>query len=169
MPVRFAFGLLNAIRRLNHGVPLIRTGEVSAGIWYTSRVPEVAAFIDVVAVIDALSVSVSVVPAGVEDVKPSVPRPGEPAGSFWVTGLAAGSGDSLYGVGFALQQTRFAAAPLATFCPAVAASAAPWSTRCVESGMSSMNRDVLVIVPLAFVCGIVSWKPTWNGDVSAKV
>src|SRR5262249_31001605 len=113
-------------------------------------------------------VSVSVVPAGVDVVNPSAPRPGEPAVSLWVTGLAAGSGHSLYGVGFAVPQTRFTIAPPAAFCPAVVAPALA-STRRVESGMSVIKRVVLVIIPLAFVCGTVSVKPSGNGDVSATV
>ena len=80
---------------------------------------------------------------------------------------AAGSGHSAYGVGLAVPQTRFTTAPLTTRWPAVVATAD--ASVSVLPAMFVITRVVLVIVPLALVCGTVSVVPTANGLASATV
>ena len=95
------------------------------------------------------------------------PRPGAPAVSRSGTSLVAGSGHSGYGVGLAGRRTRLTVAPSTTRWPAPVATADARVS--VLPAMFVIRRVVLVIVPLAFVWGIVSVKPIRNGLVSATV
>ncbi len=96
------------------------------------------------------------------------PRAGAPGVKFSTAFAEAGSGHSGYGVGFALPQTRLTIAPLTTRWPAAVATGVA-STTWVESGIDVITRVVFVIVPVEFVCGIVSVKPSSSALVSATV
>ena len=98
------------------------------------------------------SVSVSVVAEA--GPKVSAPRAEPPAPSRSATSPFVGSGQSAYGVGLVVPQARNTTAPEATFWPAVVATAV--ASVSVLPLMFVIRRVVLVTVPSAFVCGIVS-------------
>ena len=113
----------------------------------------------------ASSISVSGLPAPGPKVR--APRPGAPGVSRSTASPVAGSGHSGYGVGLGLPHTRLTVAPSTTRWPAAVATAD--ASVSVLPATFVIRRVVLVIVPLAFVCGIVSVKPIRNGLVSATV
>src|SRR3954447_9220861 len=97
-----------------------------------SRCGELTAFIAVVDVTLASSVSVSGAPPPAPMVR--LPRVAPPDSRCSATGADAGSGHSLYGVGLLVLQARLTTVPPATFWPAAVATGLA-STRCVASGM----------------------------------
>src|SRR4051794_23185358 len=137
-----------------------------------SRTDEVAAFRAVADVTLASSVSVSGEPPPAPMVR--FPRVAPPGNRCSVTGAAAGSGHSLYGVGLtrlvfcALLQARNTTAPPATFWPAATATG-PVSVTCVASGIAVITDVTVATVPFALVTGTLSVNPSGKGLESASV